>query len=137
MRKKPTLIDKHKSVQRETVLKWVKYNMDWKNVTFSDEKSFNPDGPDGSDYYCYNLRRAKDIRWSRCFKGGFLVLWGAVSWNGEKHLVVVSNAMNTEVHQKILGVHILPYCTALEGKNYIFQQDAATCHISRAAKIMV
>lgn len=134
MNKKPALTDKHKKIRRETVLKWIRYNVDWENVIFSDEKRFNLDGPDGFNCYWHDLRKAKDIRWSRRFKGGSLMLWGAVSANGKTDLVVVSNNMNTEEYLRILDVQLLAYCAPLGGNNFIFQQDGASCHTSRAAK---
>ena len=134
MNRKPALTDKHKKERRDIVRKWIKDNVDWKNVIFSDEKRFNLDGPDGLNSYWHDLRKAKDIRWSRRFKGGSLMMWGAVSANGKTDLVLVPKTMNTEMYLKILDVQLLAYCAPLGGSNFIFQQDGASCHTSRAAK---
>lgn len=44
--------------------------------------------------------------------------------------------MNTEVHLRILDVHVqlLAYCSPLGDNNFIFQQVGASCHTSIAAK---
>ena len=34
MNKKAALTDKHKKIQREIVLKWIRDNKNWKNVIF-------------------------------------------------------------------------------------------------------
>ena len=51
--------------------------------------------------------KSKDIRWSKHFKDGYLMLWGAVSANDKTDLVVMPKAMNTEKHLKILNVQLL------------------------------
>ena len=63
-----------------------------------------------------------------------MILKGAISENSKTNLVVGRNIMNTEEHIKILYVQLLAYCAHLEGKNFIFQEDGATCHISKAEK---
>ena len=71
--------------------------MNGKNVIFSNDKRFYLDRPCSFKCYQRDLRIAKDIRWSRSFKDGSLMLWGAVSPNGKTDLVVVQDTKNTEV----------------------------------------
>ena len=42
--------------------------------------------------------------------------------------------MNTDVYIKFIHVQFLAYCAHSEGKNFIFQQDRAACHTSKAEK---
>ena len=76
--------------------------MDWKNVTFSNEKCLNLDEADDFNSYFHDLRKTKDIRWSRSFKGGSLLLWRAFPANRKTDLVVVASSMITEERIKKL-----------------------------------
>ena len=51
MNKKPALTNKHKKIRIETILKWIRDDMNLKNIRFSDEKCFNFGGPDGFNYH--------------------------------------------------------------------------------------
>ena len=42
--------------------------------------------------------------------------------------------MNTAAHIRILPAQFVAYCTRLGCKDFIFQQDGAACHTSRAEK---
>lgn len=46
----------------------------WKRVIFSDEKKVNLDGPDGLNYYWHDLRNEKEIKMSRNFGGGAVMV---------------------------------------------------------------
>ena len=80
--------------------------MDWKNVIFSEGKRLNIDRPDGFNCYFHDRMKDKDIRWSRRFKGGSLMLWGDFSVNSKTDLIVMQITMNTEVYIKILHVQL-------------------------------
>ena len=75
--------------------------MNWENIIVLDEKHLNLDDPDCCNCYFYNLRKTKDIRWSKLFKSGSLMFLESVSANGKIDLVVVSSSMNTEAYIKI------------------------------------
>ena len=134
MNRKPALKVGHKKKRIQAVQKWIADGLNWRNVIFSDEKRFNLDGPDGWNSYWHDLRKEKAVRWSRRFKGGSRMFWGAVSANGKTDLVLVPSNMNTELYLQILEVQLLAYCSPLGGDNFVFQQDGASCHTSKAAK---
>ena len=49
---------------------------------FSDEKKWNLDGPDGYRYYRCELTKKPKYFTKRNFKGGSLMVWGAISSSG-------------------------------------------------------
>ena len=45
----------------------IKLEKKWKNVMFSDEKKWYPDGPDGYSNYWYDINKKKEIFSKRPF----------------------------------------------------------------------
>ena len=100
MNKKPALTNKHKKIRIETILKWIRDDMNLKNIRFSDEKCFNFGGPDGFNYHWYNLRKQKTSDGVCVLKVDLLILWGVVSVNSKTVFVVLPIIMNIEEYQK-------------------------------------
>jgi len=51
----------------------------WRKVIFSDEKKFNLDWPNGSQFYWHDLRRTSEIAMSRNFGGGSVMIGSALA----------------------------------------------------------
>ena len=68
----------------------------WLQVTFSDEKKWNFDGPDGCRHYWHDLRKEKEIFSKRQFGGGTVMTWGYISLNGVGLMSYTSANMNSE-----------------------------------------
>ena len=100
-------------------MKWNDKN--WSNVIFSDEKKFNLDGPNESQYYWHDLRMEDQIFSKRLFGGWPLMIWGAFSINGKASLVKMKGRQNG---QKYTEVH---------PQHRIFQQDNAVIHTGKLA----
>lgn len=130
----PALSKEHKLKR----LDWAKNHMDygekWKNVIFSDEKKFNLDGPDGFQYYWRDLRKEKEVRMSRNFGGGTLMIWGAFSFHGKLPLAWISTRMNSESYVEMLEISLIEHGENLMGPDLVFQQDNAAIHNSRTTK---
>ena len=117
---------------------WTKKHMHWKTkwtkTIFSDEKKFNLDGPDGYRYYWHNLRKEKQYFSKRHFGGGSLMVCRAFGWNGNTDLSFVEGGFKSEDYIHELESHLLPSAKKIGGKDYIFQQDNASIHLSNETK---
>lgn len=79
---KPKLTPNHMMRKMEFARIHIDYGEKWKKVIFSDEKKFNLDGPDCVQYYWHDLRKDKEVKMSRNFGGGSLMVWGGFSFVG-------------------------------------------------------
>ncbi|MDF4419950.1 transposase, partial [Vibrio parahaemolyticus] len=68
--------------------------------------------------------------------GGSIMVWGCMSAAGVGHLTVCDGTLNSTKYCTILETHMLPSARALfrRGKNWMFQQDNAPCHTSKASR---
>ena len=144
----PRLLDRHKKDR----LRFARANMqrDWEKVTFltvvlisslpapllkvifSDEKKFNLDGPDGYDGYWRDLRKEPMYFSKRNFGGGSLMVWGAFCSSGTLSLAFPSCHMNSDEYKIVLRDNLLPFLQRNRRFGYVFQQDNAAIHTSRA-----
>ena len=54
-----------------------------RSVTFSDEKKFNRDGPDGYQYYWADLRNEAEIYSKNAIGGGGVMVWACFNFNAQ------------------------------------------------------
>lgn len=112
--------------------------MDWKDerrkVTFSDEKRFNLDGPDGMKYYWHDLRTEKQFFSRRRFGGGSVMVWDDMGFRGETDLVFIEGYMNAQSYKTFLAEQLDAHGETISGSGFIFQQDNAGVHTARLLK---
>ena len=92
---------------------WVKKKITWKKekletVMFSDEKKFNLDEPDDSQYYWHELRKKKQLFSKRSFGEISVMVWGTFSASGKADLVVMEAKQNSALYIKCDGKKSLP-----------------------------
>lgn len=83
MKGKPKLTALHKSNRLLFAKNHMHWKDEWPNVIFSDEKKWNPDGPDCYSYYWHDLKEKEVTRSKRNFGGGSLMVWAAFSRHGK------------------------------------------------------
>lgn len=88
MLSKPKLSEANKKNRLIFALEHIKWEKEWNNVMFSDEKKFNLDGPDGLRYYWHDLRKDPIYLQKRARGGGSVMIW--VGFTAEKSLYFVS-----------------------------------------------
>jgi len=111
----------------EIVTDWVLSGFNIQNVIFSDEKTFNFDGPDNFMSW-ENISQEYIIkRNKRQMGGGSLMIHGMVAYNGCIFLSVVRERIRVYVE------HLKKTFSTLKERytQYIFQQDNALAHTSK------
>ncbi|CAD6196631.1 unnamed protein product [Caenorhabditis auriculariae] len=101
-------------------------------IIFSDEKKYNPDGPDGYAHYWRDLRKDPMYFSKRKFGGGSLMVWAAFCGNGTVALSFIGTGTNSQDYQQLLAQHLLPYLRRRRRANMIYQQDNASVHASNS-----
>ena len=78
----PWITKEHKKARLEFAYQHIDEGTQWSKVIFSDEKEFNLDGPDGFQFYWWDLRKEREIFSKRQSGGGFVMVWGAMCSTG-------------------------------------------------------
>lgn len=129
--KKPNLTPKHIQARLDFAKQHMDWKAEWDEVIFSDEKKFNLDGPDCCAYYWHDLRKSPQVKLSRNFGGGSLMVWAAFSRKGKTPIATISTRMNSESYVELLDSVLIPFTEDIMDNNFIFQQDNAAIHVSK------
>ena len=97
-------------------------------LVFTDEKRFKLDGPDGCTYYWHNLTEERELFSKSHFSSG-ITIWGSLYSSGNLIIHFCDEVLNSHNYQKILKTKVLPN---FDKSKHIFQQDNATCHVSKS-----
>lgn len=139
--RKPLLNEKNKKLR----LKWAKEKKnwtkeDWNKVIWSDESFFTVDRHLGGlrvfreDNKRYETR---NIVPTRKWDGGGVLVWACFHAKGKGPLVILEAKVDQSYYIECLANHFVPWLELLSlntGKDYIFQEDNATCHTGRLTK---
>ena len=118
----------------EFAKKHANWDSEWENVVFSDEKKFNLDGPDRNKSYWHRIGTKKETSVSRNFGGGTVMVWGAFSSYGTTPISWITPKMNSSDYIELLDNVLLNYAEDMDEDSWIFQQDNASIHNSKATK---
>ena len=137
-KKAPALTPAHKAARLDWCetfsAKEVRY---WNDVIFSDEKRSSLDGPDSVCYYWADPIIVDEYFSKRPRGGGGWMVWAGVSSRGKTPLVFIDYNMDGAKYTSILEEHLLPLIETKflsADKHALFQQDHASCHISKVAQ---
>lgn len=136
--KKKTPLNESRRNQRLSFAKQqIRWDREWHQVVFSDEKKFNLDGPDGYNFYFHDMRKEEIVMDRRHSKGGGVMVWGAVSYYGTVELDFQSSRMTAETYKCILGRAFPKLNELFGGHRWVFQQDNAPIHTARLTKAWI
>lgn len=131
--KKPLLSDKNIKDRLTAVSEWIYWPARaYKNIIWSDECRFCLDGSDGNQKVIRSANtrfNEENILKTRKFKGGSVMVWGCISYNGVGKLVVVDETLNATRYTQLLSENLFESAEDMGISNdFIFQQDNAPCH---------
>lgn len=132
--KKPNLTPRHVQARLDFARNHMSWKREWNNVIFSDEKKFNLDGPDCCAYYWHDLRKDPQVKLSRNFGGGSLMVWAAFSRRGKTPIATITTRMKSENYVELLDSVLIPFTEDVMENEFVFQQDNAAIHVSKASK---
>jgi hypothetical protein len=109
----------------------VAWTNEWKSVIFSDEKTFNLDGPDGPTFH-WKLPGVDvpPILTPPTNQRGSVKVWGAFCYKGVSKLIRYSEALESRSYVAFFTEELLRSFRALGGRDFTFQQDNASYHAS-------
>lgn len=129
-RRKIVLSTIQKMKRVEIVQKWICEKLDPDLIIFTDETRFSLDGNDS--FYSWTDRNGH-IRQIRPYKGGSIMIWGAITKEGKFFYEKIKGTLNSNKYCEMLENEIFPKLNSLN-RSYIFQQDNASCHVSNFSK---
>lgn len=106
--------------------------VDFKKIIFTDEKKFKYDGPDNQQCWQFPGNRVPN---NRRRQGGLgIMMLGMIGFDGLFQLIEVNGGQNSEKYREMLESKVLGTLNARYGQEYVFQQDNASIHVSKAMK---
>lgn len=135
-RKKP-LLSKKNIIQRFELSKFffTITERQWKTVLFSDESTFELFSSKKRQYVWRKNGNAFDLKNlvpTVKFGGGKIMVWGCISYHGVGNLVFVDGTLDSGKYINLLSNNLGPSAAIMNLKDFIFQQDGAPCHTSKA-----
>jgi transposase len=128
--KKIYLSPSHKKRRLELAKQWLRENHPWNRTVFTDEKRFSLDGPD--DWRSYSDQKNPPKRQKRQMKGGSIMIWGMVLPDGFLWIKKVDGRQKSSNYVNLLKDEVKPFLESYyEDKNYYFQQDNCSIHVSK------
>ena len=137
VQKAPALTPQHRNAREEWARRFVtRGNPFWVKVIFSDEKTFNLDGPDGLEYYWHDLRKEQQRFSTRQAGGGSVMLWGCITFYGVGILFVTEGKQDAIKYCKTLEDGLLPVSAEVFGEQriWVFQQDNAPIRTAKVTR---
>jgi len=123
-----TILTNLQKIKRvEIVRDWICSKIDPDAIIFSDEVPFTLDGSDNA--YSY-IDKDGMVRNMRLHKGGTIMLWGAITYEGHFVFKVIEGYINSKKYCKVMEEKLVPLVNNIN-RSYIYQQDNARCHVSR------
>ena len=107
-----------KKLRVEIVWSYITQPIYFHKVVFTDESRFSLDGND--NFKTWALKK-------RPYKGGSIMVWGAITYTGQLLLRRIEGSLNSEKYYRILTNDIF---TSLKAtiESFIFQHNNALCH---------
>ncbi|CEG67884.1 hypothetical protein RMATCC62417_04240 [Rhizopus microsporus] len=112
----------------------------WPSVIWSDESRFTVTGNDGDAKVIRKVGERNDTKYivpTKKYEGGRVMIWSCFHANGFDPLVLVDGTVDQNKYINILAQSFHPWFAQLcqqEDRDFIFQEDGASCHTDGYAK---
>jgi hypothetical protein len=106
----------------------------WREISFTDEKRWTLDGPDGCSSHWYNTKSGPRPREKRVAGGGGIMVWGGISSKGCTSLHMITTRMKATDYINVLTETLLPVGRRLGGRYWQLCQDGARCHTAKLTR---
>lgn len=129
--KKIVLNDYQKSTRVTAIKSWLKSNIDFNKVIYSDECRFSLDGPDY--FLSWQLHNDENsmFRSLRAFGGGSQMIFGYINVHGLLSIKFIDGTIDSEKYLSILNDEVIPDICQNFGDDFIWQQDNARPHTAK------
>ena len=112
---------------------------DWKKVVWSNETKINRLGSDGCKWVWKKAGEGLSdrlVEGTVKFGGGFLMMWGCMTWQGVGYAAKIDGRMNGDLYLQILKYELLNSLQfhGLDPPDIIFQQDNDPKHTCKKVK---
>lgn len=116
----------------QVVRNWICQKIDPDEIVFTDESRFSLDGNDSM----YSWTCKNDIfRQMRPYRGGSVMIWAAITKSGLIVYRRIIGTLDSKKYSDLIESEVLPLLNE-HLATYIFQQDNASCHVSKYTKAM-
>lgn len=130
--KVPALTENHKIKRFQWAKKLLSdlslHRIDLLKITFSDEKRFLLDGPDGCRHYWASIADDRRFYGKKVFSKS-LVVWGGIGHSGTTSLYMTESNVDSDIYINIIETAYKPF----HKEGFILQQDNARPHVSHAS----
>lgn len=133
--KRKIILDSNQRENRLKIIKsWFVEGVNFKSVIFTDEARFSLQGPDNFQTWQLHDNKNEEFRNMQPFKGGSIMVFGAIGYDGTFLLRKVDGILNGQKYLNMLKDDIIPELNGIFQTNYIYQQDNARPHTCKKVK---
>lgn len=104
--------------------------MDWNYFFFTDEHSFNLDGPECFKYHLHDLCDKPKLFGTRQQFGDSFMLCGSIYYNGTLYIELIDRKMDLAYYFNVLEQGLLPISKKILSDIWTLHQEGARVHRS-------
>lgn len=129
IKKKLVLSAKHKKDRINAARFYIRENINWNKVVFTDEKKFNLNGCDSQMTWFNKNRSPRRVR--KILRSAGVMVWGMILPNGLLSFRIMVGRVNSRQYIQILKDCALPIIKLNMNNDFMFQQDNCSIHVSK------
>lgn len=141
VRKQPHISEKNRRLRLQFALDHVNKPIEfWRSILWTDETAISFDGTYGKHFYRSDPKEKRFreiVQHTRHSKGGKIIIWGCISYNGAGPIVKCPEKMTSPHYLAILHEYAIPAGDGLIGTHFVLQQDNAPIHTSNMIKTFI
>ena len=132
LKSKFTLLKRYRQKRIDSARDYIKNNINWFDVIFTDEKRFSLTGCDS--FYTWVNKNGSYKNYRKMIRAPSLMIWGMLMPNGLMSYKVIEGNQNSLKYINILKESAIPMIYLNFGKEFIFQHDNCPIHVSKETR---